>query len=154
MGVLDVIRTAAGPVVESAEGVERQTDDTPGGGAVDETDVFSPSLFAQSLSFGLVSEDAATDAGLPVETDVHELGEAATYGTGAADDAFGAFAGAVESFGAGLRGDDADGLGALGRFVRWVTRNPSIVLGGLLLLYLAPLLTQVTSVVAEVADDD
>jgi len=143
--ILDTIRTAVGPVLESAEGVERQADDVPGGGAIDETAVFSPSLFVQSLSFGTISEDAATDAGFPVETTVHELGSGLTSGTGAADDA-------LQDFQDGLEGSGDGAASALGRVLSFVTQNPMLVAGGLLLLYLVPLLTNLTGVAAGVAD--
>jgi hypothetical protein len=133
MGVFDTVRTAVGPVIDAVEGVERQQDDTPGGGAVDETGVFSPSLFVSSLTGGVVSDEGAQDAGLPSETTVDDLGDVLDAGVGAGDEA-------LEDVSTGLQGESGGGsLGALGRALRWVARNPALVAGGLLVLYLAPL---------------
>lgn len=140
MGLLDTVRTAASPVVEATEGVERQVDDEPGGGVIDETDVVSPSLLVSSATFGFVSQDGARDAGFSDTADVDDLGGGLRDGVGAADETFNDFAD-------GVTGEGGTGGAALaGRALRFVAENPLVVLVSLLVLYLVPLLTNAAGV--------
>jgi hypothetical protein len=145
MGVLDTIRAAAGPVVGSAKGVERQTDDDPGGGIVDETDVVSPSLLVSSATFGLVSQDAARDAGFEDTADVDDIGSGVRAGVGAGDQAF-------EEFADGVEGTGTSAPALVGRALRFVSQNPLLVGVAIVGLYLAPLLASSLDVAANLTE--
>jgi hypothetical protein len=152
MGVLDTVRTAVAPVLDAVEGVERQGDDTPGGGSVDETSVPSEVLYLSPVTGISLSDDV--DEVDPDDTTVHDFGVVFNRTAGDAEEFLEGAEGAVDDFGAGVTGDGGDGaLGALGRALRWAGENPFLVAGGLLVLYLAPLATNALGVLDGVVGD-
>lgn len=151
MPILDTIRTAVGPVLESAEGAQRQVDDTPGGGSLDETQVPAEVLWLSPVTGATFADDVRNvDQN---DTTVHDFGVIYNRTAGDAENVRDAVQTGINDLGAGVTGDGGDGpLGTLGRAIRWAGENPLLVLGGLLLLYLAPLLTNLTGIAAGVAD--
>jgi hypothetical protein len=145
MGVLDAITTAVGPVLDSAQGAERQVDDTPGGGSVDETSVPSEVLYLSPVTGVTLSDDV--DEVDPDDTTIHDFGVIYNRTAGDAEEFLEGAEGAVDDFGAGVTGDGGAGaLGTLGRALRWAGQNPALVVGAIVALYLAPLATNALGV--------
>ena len=152
--ILDTVRSAADPVFEAVEGVERQQDDTPGGGAIDETELPSEALMLSPATYLALGDDVE-EVDPDEETTVHDFGVIYNRTAGDVDAATDAVQAGIDDFGAGVTGEGSDGgLGAVGGLLRWAAQNPLVVVGGVLVLYLAPLLTNALGVLDGVVGDE
>jgi hypothetical protein len=134
------------------DSIQRQFDDEPGGGVVDEAPtstqlLASPTTAALYPAARFVEERAGLDATLG---DVGSFyGDVADRDSGASNQVGEGVADVAD----GLRGSDSSGLSAIGAALRWALSNPLLVVGAAVLLYSLPLLTSVAGVAEGLVGD-
>lgn len=173
MGILDTIRTAAGPVVEATSSVQqqvddtsaavdRQFDDTPGGGFADPspyepTPEQNTDVFGRQFGDGSNRWVAGTIETLRGEgkNDVAGVFDALALNF---DEGVGGLVSLLDSEPGNTAGPgdmdvtEQEATTPIGKVMKFLVENPLLVVGAVLALYLTPLLTTSLGVVQNVTE--